>query len=155
MSKKKKGTYIPFPFETTKSGRPKKPEAFSSIYYSMLISPAFTSLTASQKTLYMYCKVQYYGEEPVGKPTFSMNKGKWCKKYKLYSEGNAQGFYRDMEALINHGFIDCIYQGALYHRKNRYMFSNRWQQYGKKDYEVPYNVMTYAMYKRAMAANNK
>lgn len=96
----------------------------------------------------MYCKLQYYAESPRGEPVFTMNQAKWCNKYQLYTKGNAQAFYRDMEALINHGLIDCIYQGAPTHQKNQYRLSDRWRKYGTNQFEVPYPIMTAGMLRK-------
>ena len=145
MSRRRK--YLPKTFESTNENR-KKSEAFASIYSSMMTSEAFISLTARQKTLYLYCKLQYYAESPRGEPEFTMNQGKWCGKYQLYAKGNAQAFYKDMEALINHGFVDCIYQGGAMHRKNRYKLSDRWRLYGTDKFEVPCSVMTAGMLRK-------
>lgn len=81
----------------------------ANIYMSMLMSKAWTQLTAAQKTLYLYCKAQYYAEKkkPDGDSLcFTMNQAKWQGLYGLYTTANKRGFYRDMNALIEYGFID-------------------------------------------------
>lgn len=111
----------------------------ANIYLSMLLSPAWRDLTAQQKTLYLTCKAQYYGEKkkPDSDPlSFTMNQGKWATLYGLYEKTNARGFYRDMTALIEHGFITCVSCGAGTMRKSVYKFSSMWQQYGKPSFEV-------------------
>lgn len=146
MSRRPK--YTPKPFETKRKARASRSEAFASLYHSMMTSPAYVALTPRQRDLYTFCKLQYYGETPRGNPEFTMNQYKWCQKYKIYSRGNASSFYRDMEALITHGFIDCIQQGALTKRKNIYRLSDRWRYYDTDRFEVPLSCMTAGMLRR-------
>lgn len=127
QGRKKKG-YIKKPFEsmghiTLKSGKPQK-DTSANIYESMLLSSAWQDLTTRQQLLYVYCKAQYYGEKnyqlkgKIDNPEiFTMNQFKWCKKYKLYSLGNSKQFYKDMEGLIEHGFIKCLKCGAIARQK--------------------------------------
>ena len=145
-------------------GRRKKPyqkQAFEStgkssdtsanIYMSMLLSEAWMDLTATQQRLYLYCKAQYYAEKKKpydDRKCFTMNQSKWSKLYRLYKESNAKGFYRDMEALIDHGFIKCVFSGAISHQKSVYRFSSMWQNYGTPAFEVLPNSMTTGMVRR-------
>lgn len=111
----------------------------ANIYMSMLLSPAWKDLTAQQKTLYLYCKAQLYAEKkkPDSDPrSFTMNQGKWSTLYGLYEKSNARGFYRDMTALIEHGFVACVSCGAGTMQKSVYRFSSMWLQYGKPTFEV-------------------
>ena len=88
----------------------------ANIYLSMMLSPAWMALTNNQRNLYVYCKLQYYAEKkkPNGdSELFTMNQAKWSKLYGLYKENNASSFYRDMAALINHGFIKCEECGKI------------------------------------------
>lgn len=146
MARKK--PYEPKAFESARQGRTKRSEAFASIYHSMLTSPAYMDLTHRQRDLYTYCKLQYYGESPTGSPEFTMNRCKWNERYRLYSEGNSNAFYKDMEALINHGFVDCIFQGGAVKKKNRYRLSDRWRDFGTDKFKMPPQCMTAAMLRR-------
>lgn len=146
MGKRKK--YVPKEFESC-SG---KSEPFSSLYRSMIESPAFQALSASQKTLYLYCKLQYYGEKrPEGQEYFTMSRKKWCNKYHLYSEGNAAAFHRDIDALIEKGFIDCTYKGAQHKQKNVYKLSARWWHYGTDKFYLHPDIMTSRMLRQYRA----
>lgn len=150
MSRKHK--YVPKSFESTSKGG-----AYAAIYISMLESPAWRDLTASQKVLYVACKAQFFGdrENPDGNElNFCMNRAKWLK-YELYKPGNAEGFYRDMAALILHGFVRCVHQGKANHQKNVYQFSDKWTRYGKNDFAIDRNEMTAAMMKRYSSDSDK
>lgn len=113
----------------------------ANVYMSMLLSEAWMDLTALQQRLYLYCKAQYYGEKQ--KPTddklcFTMNRAKWSDKYRLYGKSsNQRGFYRDMSALIEHGFIVCQASGATTRKKSIYRFSDKWQQWDPLKFQVP------------------
>lgn len=125
--------YVKKPFESTGKGS----DVSANIYESMILSPAWKSLTPKQKELYLVCKLQYYSEKktpkPEGKPEneayFTMNRHKFVKKYELYKDSYRAGFHRDMNALINKGFIDLIQSGKTNRTKNIYAFSSRWQDY--------------------------
>ena len=111
MSKsKKKPDYIPVAFESENSVAPKckngkRKDRSANIYYSMLMSNAWRKLTGNQKELYLFCKLQQFGEsvnyeehatdlekengeKPNLRDRFTMNKHKWCGMYQLYSEQN-------------------------------------------------------------------
>lgn len=124
-----------------------KNDTSANIYMSMLMSPAWKDLTPKQQQLYVYCKAQKYAEKSKthGEESYTMNRSKWCSLYELYAINNAKGFYRDMEALITHGFVDCVECGANTRTKSIYKLSSRWHNYDKPGYEVPLGVMTSAM----------
>lgn len=150
MSKKKE-EYKPRRFEsaiefTPKKKQGKQKDVSSNIYFSMLMSNAWHSLTGKQKELYLYCKLQYFGQSPTAKELklpyeedtnvdisyrFTMNKSLWCKTYGLYTESTHRYFYSDMQALVDKGFIDIISKGKSNLSKNIYAFSNRWIDSGK------------------------
>lgn len=153
MSKTKQTRYVPQPYESERSVSPKrknngkKEDRSANIYYSMLMSNAWRKLTGNQKELYLFCKLQQFGEstnfedhatqlekdgneKPNISDRFTMNKSKWCDLYKLYSEQNAKRFYKDINALIENGFIDKIQSGYNTKTKNIYKFSDRWKAQG-------------------------
>ena len=120
----------------------------ANIYMSMLLSSAWKKLTSQQQRLYLYCKAQYYAEKkkPRGDSLcFTMNQSKWCGLYGLYQKTNAKGFYRDMSALIENGFIVCVESGAVTRTKSIYKFSNMWQKYGTNSFAVLPSEMTNTM----------
>ena len=120
----------------------------ANLYLSMLISPAWRDLTPQQQRLYTYCKLQLYAQKrkPDDDPAaFYMNKAKWSDTYQLYKRSNARGFYHDMAALIEHGFIVCVKCGATTRKRSVYKFSSMWQQYGTEAFTVSPSEMTRAM----------
>ena len=121
----------------------------ANLYMSMIMSPAWRDLTPQQKVLYVCCKLQQYAEKrkPDDDPAaFTMNKSKWCKAYQLYTEANHRGFYRDMAALIAHGFVVCVRSGKSTRTKSVYKLSPMWQQFGTKAFAVSPSEMTASKY---------
>lgn len=144
MSKGKREKYIKKPFESTGVSN----DVSANLYLSMLTSPAWLDLSAQQKTLYTYCKLQLYGEKQ--KPaddvtTFTMNQSKWADRYKLYQKSNFKGFSRDMAALISHGFLTCTECGATTRTKSIYRLSSAWQRWGTNAFEILPHEMTLSM----------
>lgn len=138
---KRKTSYVPKSFESNGS----KGDTSANIYMSMLTSPAFVRLTPRQKTLYVYCKAQYYGEKhKAEQEQFTMNRSKWHNLYGLYSNGGTRYFYEDMSKLIAVGLIDCVSCGADARQKSIYRFSSRWLKYGTNEYVLPEQVKTIA-----------
>lgn len=124
----------------------------ANIYESMMRSDAWKDLSPAQKVLYTTCKSQYYAEKqkPVeGENTcFTMPKGKWADTYGLYSRNNGSGFYRDIGALIEHGFIRCYQGGKASRTKTIYQFSDKWQRYGTPAFAIDMNERTEGMRSR-------
>lgn len=140
---KRRPPYQKKPFESSGASN----DVSANLYASMLMSPAWMDLTAQQKTLYVMCKLQLYGEKqkPTDDPaSFTMNQAKWCKLYKLYKPGNERAFYRDMGALIEHGFVICVSSGAFGKTKSIYRLSSMWQKWGTAAFEVSLSEMTLA-----------
>lgn len=132
---KRKIKYIPKSFESMENSN----DTSANIYMSMLLSPAWNNLTKNQQILYVYCKAQYYAEKKKPKPLikeltdneinlcFTMNKSKWCKLYKIYADGGQERFKKDMQALIDNGFIELVENGKPNRTKNIYCYSNKWR----------------------------
>ena len=150
MSRKKK--YIPKDIESIKG----KGDTSANIYRSMMLHPACRDLTGNQFRLYVFCKSEYYGKnrhDLDGFPDcvrenpayFTFNRAKWQKDglYDLYS--NSGQFYKDMAALIDHGFIDCVQSGYSTRTKSLYKLSDRWQLWGTEHFSVPVKAMTTSM----------
>lgn len=136
MSRKRRTEYRKRAFESTGESS----DTSANLYGSMLTSPAFLSLTAQQKALYLYCKAQYYGAksrpDKDNRELFYMNQYMWSERYKLYDKSNAKGFYRDRDALIEKGFIVCVEDGQATRTKSVYAFSSMWQKYGQPGFQV-------------------
>ena len=147
MSRAKKRTYQKKTFESTGVSS----DTSSNIYMSMLMSSAWMSLSAQQKVLYLYCKSQYYAEKDKPKRNsefFTMNQSKWCSLYGLYKKNNASAFYRDMQALIECGFIRCVECGSTTRTKSIYTYSSMWQYFGTDKFNVPLDDMTSGMVRK-------
>lgn len=153
MSKNKIPQYVPTAYESELSFAPmpkkgnKRKDKSANVYYSMLMSKAWRELTGNQKELYLFCKLQQFGEslsyeehateiekQNLEKPNlsdrFTMNKSKWCELYQLYTEQNAKRFYNDMKRLIELGFVELLQSGRTNKTKNIYKFSDKWKKRG-------------------------
>ena len=141
---KRKTPYVKELYESTGASN----DTSANLYISMLTSAAWRALTAKQQVLYLCCKAQRYAEKR--KPldddrNFTMNRSKWCHLYGLYNDGNHMAFYRDMEALIEKGFVVCVESGQNTRTKSVYAYSSMWRHYGTSAFEVPLRDMTPSM----------
>lgn len=101
------------------------------IYASMMQSNAFLDLSANAIKLYLYMKLQFYGQvqKPGDKPDqFVFNRSMYVTTYGIFSNG-AQ-FTQYCHELIKHGFIELIECGATTRSNNIYKFSDKWQTWG-------------------------
>ena len=126
--------------------RPKGKSGFAAMYYDLLDSEAYTSLTAKQKTLYLYCCRESHGAAmrdnaidggEGDERLFYMNRGLYTTKYRLYGQSDKRGFARDMAALIAHGLVDCVSSGLATRERNLYRLSSRWHHYGTPAFSMP------------------
>ena len=140
---KKSRTYVKKSFESNLNPS----DTSANLYHSMLVSPAWLDLTNSQRILYLVCKDQYYHDKKFTQESaqFTMNQEKWKHHYKLYNEGNEKGFYRDMNALIEHGFIVCVTSGKNTRTKSVYGYSDQWRYWGTDKFSVSPKHMTAGM----------
>lgn len=123
MASKKK--YIPKSFESEKLN-----DVSANIYASMMQSSAWQELTASSIRLYLFMKLQYYGQKNLPnmpQEYYYFNKAMFMETYKLYSCPNQ--FYIDKRLLIKQGFIEEIESGRNTRTKSIYKFSDKWKQY--------------------------
>lgn len=116
----------------------------------MLMHPAFYTLKPRAQALYLYCKNACWRKsrkewEELKELEFYMNKAKYVHTYKLYTEGNTKAFIEDMNALIEHGLVDCIYQGQTQRKNNIYSLSARWLEYDTDNYTIPPSVCTLSL----------
>jgi len=147
----------------------------ANIYDSMFTHPAFMSLTPKQQVLYIACKMQYfrlakkvwsadgasfsggkkYVSEALAKSLgveksecFFMNRQVYAEEYHLYDANSSGRFSKDMDALIEHGLIDCVSSGKNSRTRSVYKYSTRWHNYGKPCFEVPAKVCTSSLLKK-------
>lgn len=130
-------------------------EGFAQIHHDRLDSPAFHDLTAAQKVLYVYCVRESHGAamkalSGIDERLFYMNRGLWASTHKLYSRNSDRSFNRDMAALIDHGFVDCVRPSYKMGMKNLYSLSWRWGVWGTDAFEVPEKYKTTWMKRRDM-----
>lgn len=100
----------------------------ATIYASMMNSYPWMQLTPQAKVLYLYMKLQMYGQKPLEDypaDTFVFNFGMYVKTYHLYS--NWKQFDRDCKQLVKWGFIKVYENGHTTRTKNIYQFSGEWQ----------------------------
>ena len=137
---RKRVKFTPKPFETV-GGK----DVFANIYLSMIMSPAWRDLSATQQRLYLYLKMQLFAEHPKPKTEqypggheeyFTFNKSKWCTLYGIYSGTNLGGFTRDRDALILHGFIKVVRDGQNTKTKTIYTYSAAWKTWGQPGFEI-------------------
>ena len=116
-------------------------QSYCPIYTNLLTSPAYIDLTSAQKALYIACRDREMYPHPQETGTaaddrlFYMNRALYVKTYRLYAENNKRGFFRDIKALISHGFISVYRSGKTTRTKNIYSYSSRWKEWQPgKDY---------------------
>jgi hypothetical protein len=120
----------------------------ANIYHSMLMSEAWNKLSSKQRVLYLVCKDRLYAQktkyspDPNDQTKFYLNRALWLKDYELYPPSNEAGFYKDMGALIEYGFIKCIESGATSRTKNIYQYSDKWKLFGTPYFKIMPNEMS-------------
>lgn len=122
MARKKK--YVPKAFESGKAG-----DVSANIYASMMQSKAWSNLTNNARVLYLYMKLQYYGQKTIPdreQECFYFNKRMFTKVYQLYK--NVNQFYKDKKLLIDNGFIETAENGKTTRTKSIYRFSSKWRE---------------------------
>ena len=130
MARKKK--YTPKPFES-KGGK----DSFAMIFMSQVKSPAFMDLTDKQRLIYMYMKLQFYGQRnrPMkdypdiadSEQYFYFNL-QLAKEYGLVKSDGSRGLlYANIKAIEDHGFIKTISNGREVKQKSIYVFSMDWR----------------------------
>jgi glutamine amidotransferase PdxT len=127
----------------TKGGK----EPFAALYRDLLQSAAYKHLTASQRSLYVVCASRIFGSTKPDKHQdhFTLTKLDWCDSYGVYGAQSEKSFRRDMTALIEHGFVDCIADCHHSRAPIIYGMSDRWKLYGAAGFSVPVTAMTISM----------
>lgn len=128
----KRRLYKPLKNWQTDSSRGKR-QSFCKIYTNLLTSPAWLDLTNAQRVLYIACRDREMYPHPQETGTaaddrlFYMNRALYVNQYRLYANSNLRGFFRDMKALISHGFISVYRSGKNTRTKNIYAYSDKWK----------------------------
>lgn len=121
MAKRK--TYIPKSFESADGSRTN-----AAIYASMINSKAWIKLSKNARLLYMYMKLQLFGQKPIKdhpEHDFVFTWGMASKVYRLYT--NQTRFRNDLGELTALGFIETVEKGKTTRTPNIYRFSDKWR----------------------------
>ena len=120
----------------------KEKKIFARIYKDMMLSEAFVTLTPRQMMLYIVAKMQFYGHRKPAKdyPHIEAFHSEECLylnhalgvQYGLYPPSNHRDLYRDIEVLIEHGFLERLSNGRVNQKKSVYRFSGNWKKYKKE-----------------------
>lgn len=106
------------------------------MYTSMTTSPAYISLTGNQRALYMFCRFQEYnGSNEPWKEYTNLKAGNSSKPFFLnWKLAKVNGlyktkytFYKDLQRLIELGFINCLHDGKPGGNKSIFAYSDKWQ----------------------------
>ena len=98
---------------------------FAVIELNLANSEAFKSLSINTKWLYMEFKLRFFGD----------NKHHIIFTYQeAIKIMNIRTFRKCRNKLIENGFIDIIKRGGFYKQPAIYGLSDRWKQYGMKDF---------------------
>ena len=117
-------------------GRQRK-DTSANIYESMLLSDAWHSLTDRQRSLYLIAKAQYFGkrkpqqdykEDTVsGEENFYLPWHAVNSQYRLYRDSCQSNFRKDMQKLVERGFIEVAMSGKAHRTKTIYKYSDKWR----------------------------
>ena len=125
MARKNGRKYIPKLYESKKQNG----DVSANIYASMMQSQAWQKLTANAMRLYLYMKLQLYGQKSLpdcGEECFYFNKAMWHDTYHIYT--NQAQFYKDRDMLVSNGFIEIVERGQNTRTRAIYKFSDKWQK---------------------------
>lgn len=150
-NRKEQRPYIPF--ESLSNNREHKylhngkqqTDTTTNLCYSMITSPAFKDLSAKQRMLYVYAKAQYYGarsrprddfkdieeyQKDGGRKYFYLNHFLLSDVFALYPKSNSRDLYKDIKALVEHGFIEQVSNGKANQKRSIYTYSDKWKEWG-------------------------
>ena len=111
---------------------------FTKITDSMMDSQAWQTLEPSQMGLYLLFKRKFtrYKSGDDNRQNISFPHSEY-KKIRTYS--NQRTFWRDLDALIDCGFIEVIASGRTTRKATIYGFSDNWKKFGTPDFAVDIN----------------
>lgn len=138
MANKRPKKYKPRNYETPSSN-----DIYFPMHHLLMSSPAFMDLKKGQQSLYMWMRHQIYACPALHEKTpklkykeeglfqdnkyFFFSEYYWKTKYKLYTNKNQ--FYKDRDALIEHGFIRIASNGKMQKTQTVYEFTSNWQEW--------------------------
>lgn len=128
---------------TIQRGERKVPDTYARITDSLLKSEAFKSLAYHEKMLCISMRVQEYGKRKPNRD-YDENSEYWssvcsdlcfyysfatAKDYSDRYKNNSGRLYKDIDALIEHGFIEKVISGKGTREKSVYKYSDKWQHW--------------------------
>lgn len=112
-------------------------DTFGRITESMMQSNTFKSLNKAQRLLMVACTMQNYGKrkperdytdiDEISENCFYFNVDIAINAYELYKPTDSSTFYKDMQVLIDKGFIERVSSGKSHRKKSIYRYSSKWQ----------------------------
>lgn len=146
-SKKTKGKPLE-PYESAgkimRGSRP-SPDTYARITDSVLLSEAFQDLKPHIQMLYIYMREQEIGKRKPNRD-FDNTSPIWesvcsdqcfyfpwhtAKAYSKRYEKNGSRLYKDIEVLIEHGFIEKVLSGRNTRKNSIYKYSAKWHEWKK------------------------
>lgn len=136
-------------FESTikiKRGGKLKNDTFARITDSLLLSEAFKDLKPHIQMLYIYMREQDWGKRKPNRdfnetsPVWAEVRSEQCfyfpwhtaKAYSKRYKDNSSRLYKDIQILIDHGFIEKAMSGRTTRDNSVYKYSDKWQQWKKQ-----------------------
>ena len=106
---------------------------FTKVADSMMDSQAWLSLSLSQMGLYLLLKRKYtkYKAGDDNRKNISFPRSEYSQFY-----SNNRTFWRDLDALIEAGFIEVISNGKNTRTPTIYGFCDAWKDYGTPGFEI-------------------
>ena len=127
MGKKKKKLFYPFESHYENG-------AFTKISNDMIKSKAWKELSLRQQGFYLYFKSKFtkYKNQDTNVNDISIP-----KKEALLLYGDLKTFRKDIDVLIEKGFIKQVESGWNTRTVNIYGFSDKWKLYGTDKFIIP------------------
>lgn len=127
MSRKKQVTHFDFESKSERG-------AFTKICKDMQKSKAWENLLLRQQALYLHLKSKFtkYKDQSTNQNDISIPKSEALTLY-----GDLRTFRKDIDKLIENGFIKQVASGFNTRTVNIYGFSEQWKYYGKEDFRIP------------------
>lgn len=110
---------------------------------SLLLSPAFYDLKPHEQALYFFMRQQEFGKRKPNRdyneesPEWDIIKNELCfyfpwhtaKAYSKRYKDTSSRLYKDIDVLIEHGFIEKVLNGRSARSNNVYKYSDKWQKW--------------------------
>ena len=128
MAKKQLYNYS---FESNKANGGK----FTKICEDMMCSKAWSELSVRETGLYLAFKRKFtvYSNKETNEKNISMP---WEEINKNLGYGNRNTYNKDLDSLIEKGFIKYLFHGKAGRSCNIYAFSDKWKVYGTEEFKL-------------------